>query len=84
MSDVTRWELKSEAVNIVKSGFVGPSTVDPSFMWTEKDKQGHTQWEKLQKFAAEGWELVSVTPVTTAPASSQTFTLLYTFKRPLP
>jgi hypothetical protein len=84
MSNITRWELKSEPVSIMKSGFVSPPTVDPSFMWTEKDKQGHTQWENLQKLAAEGWELVSVTPITTAPNHSQTFTLLYTFKRPLP
>jgi hypothetical protein len=84
MAEVTCWELKCKAIDIVKSGFIGPSTVDPRFIWKEKDKDGQSEWDKLKQLASEGWELVSVTPITTAPASSQTFTLLYTFKRPVP
>jgi hypothetical protein len=84
MAEITRWQLKCRAIDIVKSGFVSPPTVDPRFIWKEKDKEGQSEWDRLQEIASEGWELVSVTPIHTAPDNNQTFTLLYTFKRPLP
>ena len=83
MSSLTRWELKSRVVSIAQSNFA-VTTVDPQLMWKRKDKEGQTDWEKLKQLAADGWELVSVTPIVTSPTSSQTFELLYTFKRPLP
>ena len=83
MAEVTRWHLWAHVVNIAKSNFA-VTNVDPAFIWSIKDKEGRTEWDKLQQFAADGWELVSVTPIVSAPASSQTYTLLYTFKRPIP
>jgi hypothetical protein len=83
MPDVTRWQLWTHAVNITKANFASV-TIDPSFVWTVKDKEGKTEWEKLQKLAADGWELISVTPIASVTSLGHTTTLLYTFKRPLP
>ncbi|MCX6083292.1 MAG: DUF4177 domain-containing protein [Chloroflexi bacterium] len=82
MENITRWQLQTHAVNIVKVGFTVPE-INPTFIWERKDKEGKTDWDKLNKLANDGWELVSVTPIVTAH-SGQTFQLLYTFKRPLP
>lgn len=84
MADITRWELKMRTVDITEFSLLGVTTVDPKLVWKGKDKEGRSDWDKLKGLAAEGWELVSVTPITVAPNSGQTFTLLYTFKRPLP
>lgn len=83
MTDIIRWQLKSHVVDIAKVNFASVE-VDPTFIWTRKDKEGRTEWDKLNQFAGEGWELVSVTPIVTSPASSAAFSLLYTFKRPMP
>ena len=83
MTETTRWQLWSHVVSITKANF-RTVTVDPAHVWTIKDKEGRTEWDKLQQFAADGWELVSVTPITTTTTTSYTSTLLYSFKRPLP
>ena len=83
MTQVTRWELMTFGANITKSNFA-TVTVDLSLLRTEKDKDGKTAWEKLQQLAADGWELVNVTPIVTASSLSYTSTLVYTFKRPMP
>jgi uncharacterized protein DUF4177 len=83
MAEVTRWEIWAHPVNITKVNFASIE-VEPALIWTRKDKEGRTEWDKLQKFAADGWELVSVTPIVTASNLSHTSTLLYTFKRPVP
>jgi hypothetical protein len=83
MVAVTRWQLLPHVVSIAKANFATVE-VDPAFVWTRKDKEGRTEWEKLNQFAADGWELVSVTPITTSPVGSQMNFLLYTFKRPMP
>ena len=82
MTQLTRWELLSYAVNITQPSLTH-AHVDPMFTLSQKDKDGKTDWDQLQKFAAEGWELVSVTPIATTSATNQTFLLLYTFKRPI-
>ena len=72
---MTAWELATHSADI--SAFGGPY---PSEVWTKKDKKtGKTAWDELRALAADGWELVSVVPIT-----NQGFTtyLLYTFKRP--
>ena len=60
---------------------------DPSIIWTEKNKDtGKSIWDQLQEFAAQGWELVSVTPLAGGTSinggGAGTTILLYTFKRP--
>ena len=82
MTVPTRWELLSYAINITQPSLTH-AHVDPTFTLSLKDKDGKTEFDQLQQFAAEGWELVSVTPIATASATNQTFLLLYTFKRPI-
>ena len=84
-----KWELAARYA-LIEDG-------EPSSIWTKKDKGGSTEWDSLLKLANEGWELVSVTPVTSATYywqlygvrdaggwASSTRCLLYTFKRPKP
>jgi hypothetical protein len=48
--------------------------------WSLKDKKtGKTDWDKIQELPSQGWELVSVTPITVW--QGRTACLLYTFKR---
>lgn len=44
---------------------------------------GKSLWDDLKSMAAQGWELVSVTPIS-GPEADCTTRLLYTFKRPKP
>jgi hypothetical protein len=39
-------------------------TTRVSLIWEMKDKSGKTSWDKIQEMGNEGWELVSVTPIT--------------------
>ena len=58
-----------------------PIKVNASLVWTRKDKNtGKTDFDKLQELSAQGWELVSVTPITFTGSTRE---LLYTFKRPI-
>lgn len=82
MTGLTRWELLSHAVNITQPD-LAHAHVDPTYTLLKKEKDGKSEWDQLQQFAAEGWELVSVTPIATASATNQTFLLLFTFKRPI-
>ncbi len=77
---MTQWELNTYHVNIGMSTF-NPT---PSFVWTEKNKKtGKTAWDDLTAMAADGWELVSVTPISGSNSGlSFTTYLVYTFKRP--
>lgn len=69
-----KWELHLQTAWINKH-------TSASDIWTEKDKKtGKTAWDLLQAAAAEGWELVSVTPVN---HSGFTGEILFSFKRPL-
>lgn len=73
---MTQWEL---ATKYVKVGvFTG---CDPRKIWQNKDPMGKSAWDELQAMAAEGWELVSVTPL--AESYGHTAFILYTFKRPV-
>ena len=83
MAEITRWQIMTHPVDITKFNFASVE-VDPGFIWTRKDKDGRTEWDKLQQLSTEGWELVSVTPIVTASNLSHTSKLLYTFKRPMP
>ncbi len=77
---MTHWELAVYYASIEGGGFT--LNVDPSLLWTRKDKKsGMSAWDQLNEMAAEGWELVSVTPIA-ASSSGTTYQLLYTFKRP--
>ena len=54
---------------------------DATRLWGQKDKKtGKSNWDDLKDMAAEGWELVSITPIEMRAYTSQ---LLYTFKRPI-
>ena len=54
--------------------------IDASLLWTVKDKDGKSAFDKVNAMAAEGWELVSVTPMD---ENGWTHQVLFTFKRPL-
>ena len=50
----------------------------------KKSKDGKTTWDNIINLGEEGWELVSVTPITGNNADwSYTTYLVYTFKRPI-
>lgn len=73
---MTKWKLYTYCVDIIKN-----VNCDPALIWTQKDeKTGETVWEELNKLAADGWELVSVSPLAVPPGT--TGYILYTFKRP--
>lgn len=74
---MVKWELTTYLAYI-QEGVL--NTVMPTVIWRKKKEDtGKTAWEELNALANEGWELVSVTPVT---CSENTKYLLYTFKRP--
>ena len=73
-----KWELTTKLVDISKVAIGGPRP-ELSKLWTEKNKKtGKTEWDVLQELANDGWELVSVTPITYGGGTGQ---VLYTFKR---
>ena len=79
---MTQWQLYTKYVSIYSKGISG---LEPSLLWTRKDpKTGKTDWDELTALAAEGWELVSVTPIADEASGGRTRLLLYTFKRPKP
>ncbi len=75
---MTKWELE-----IYLSPHIDVSVNEYLYsLWEERDtKTGKRVGEDLQYMAAEGWELVSVTPITNN--NGATIRLLYTFKRPV-
>ena len=77
---MARWELTMFVSWAAWGGVLGAA--DASNIWTKKDKQGKTEFDKLQELANDGWELVSVVPI--AINEGETTHLLFTFKRPKP
>ncbi len=77
------WEYVCRYARINKGAAYVP---DPSPVWTEADANGQTEWDHMMELGGQGWELVTVTPVTGywAGTPSATMGLVYTFKRPLP
>lgn len=72
---MTKWELASY---VAHGGMIGP--IDISSLYTNKDKKtGKTAWNDLTDMAADGWELVSVTPIS---LGGTTTSVLFSFKRP--
>ena len=67
-----QWELSAQSVYIDTGGRFSVN-VDPSAVWTVKGKNGKTSWDNLTAMADEGWELVSVTPISTSytPSNDQ-------------
>ncbi len=78
---MTQWELTTLFAYIDTGGRLSVN-IDPSAVWTVKGKDGKTSWDKLVAMANEGWELVSVTPISASTSAAYTSYLLYTFKRP--
>lgn len=74
---MTKWKLQTYCFNLVQDG-----SRQVSNLWEHKDAEGNSAWDTLQKFSAEGWELVTVTPIVVLN-SGQTGQLLYTFKAPI-
>ena len=72
-----KWELKTCLSGKIYS--VGGESIEK--VWKEQDERtGKTTWNVLEGIAKEGWELVSVTAIT---SNGGTIRLLYTFKRPI-
>jgi len=59
---------------------------DPSTLWDKKHAypDGKTETDLIQLLGEEGWELVSVTPITSSSMWQYAVTkdLVFTFKRP--
>lgn len=79
---MTKWELKYFALQI-KLGLGGiiPG-IDPIKALGKKGDGGKSPEDELAEMAAQGWELVSVTPIVNS-ANPYTTHLLFTLKRPL-
>jgi hypothetical protein len=69
---MTRWAINSFLTQEFSS--------DPSNIWTQRYTGRTTDYDEIMKLAEDGWELVSVTPLS---KSGRTHKLLYTFKRPI-
>ena len=57
-----------------------------SMVWTKRKNETVTAMDEIRKMGIEGWELVSVTPVSTSTGSDfagVTREILFTFKRPV-
>lgn len=63
--------------------FVIPVNQVCSRIWTEKGSDGLSSYEKINKLAEDGWELISVTPVS-GMFAGRTSEILFTFRRPIP
>lgn len=48
-------------------------------IWTVKNDEGKTDYDKIKEYGLQGWELVSATPVSYS--SGETNEILFTFKR---
>jgi hypothetical protein len=46
----------------------------------ENDRSGRSEYDKVTRLAADGWELVAATPVTSAGTTTE---LVFSFKRPV-
>jgi len=75
---MTKWEIHFFTARLTQV-FGKPNVAD---IWTMKGDGGITRWDHAQELAAEGWELVGVTPI--AATDGNTAAVLFTFKRPLP
>ena len=73
---MTKWELYTLHAYI---------NDNPSEIWSRKDtKTGKSAWDDLKALASDGWELVSVTPISPPGyGAGITHYLLYTLKRPV-
>jgi hypothetical protein len=76
---MAQWELGTKLVYIQDEGIA--RSINPTLIWDRKDKKtGKSDWDEIMRWAAEGWELVSVTYIHNATWPC----LLYTFKHPKP
>ncbi len=74
---MTKWELTMLCVDVTHISYP-----DPKKIWADKDKKtGKSTWDDLKELAADGWELVSVVPLSATHGI--TCMILYTLKRPL-
>ena len=51
-------------------------------IWEEKGPDGTTNWDRIQHFGEEGWELVTCFPIATG--NGATIEVVWLFKRPRP
>ncbi len=76
-----QWELMAQVFyDVSHGGGITGGVYDAGHLWGVKHKDGTSTWDSLAKLAAEGWELVAVTPIN---VSGFTHQLLFTFKRPM-
>lgn len=82
---MTKWKYGYIIANIRGSEKRGLLTVpisDASLVSKIKMDGDITAWDKVKEFGLDGWELVSVAPITENTAeASYTASLLYTFKK---
>jgi hypothetical protein len=71
---MTRWEVRC-----LDSGGLGALGPKASSVWTKKQGE-ETTLDQVNDLARQGWELVSVTPITVVGTTDH---LLFTFKRPI-
>ena len=71
-----QWEYYAFEIKV--TGGIAP---DSTVIWTKKNKDGSTDWHKIERAGLDGWELVNAIPITDSRGSTEK--LLAIFKRPL-
>lgn len=59
-------------------------TSSTTMIWNKRENQQSPAVDDIQNLGTDGWELISVTPISTAAGRpGQTREILFTFKKPI-
>jgi len=76
------WKYHFYYTSIVDEGLGCGTSVE--WIWKKHKDQQSPAMDDIQKIGTDGWELISVTPISTmAGNAGQTREILFTFKKPI-
>ena len=84
-----KWDYFMQYARVTYTGDKNDSTygmLSAARLWSVKDNEGLTAYDRMQRMGREGWELVSAVP-TSDPAVRGGYGeagLLFIYKRPVP
>ncbi len=73
-----KWEIKMYTANITSGGIA--SMINPEYLMKKNKNDERTQWEIIEEFSSDGWELINVVPIAPYAGGSTTM-LSFFFKR---